>query len=200
MGNRMSALPVGEALAAFVTRYLDEFPELYEVFDPAWRSPCEVGNPIRREDGIEVVRWQPLRRRYADDFAGLENALEVPVHPDIKAYYGAYWSGGLEAEAPDGHVSLIFLWNQQDTDRLVENLIGHALAKRRAKSPFSVFFACTDPNSELFLSVENNTGQVLLERPGYKPVRTVANSLAAFLATLTPASPYLHPERTELIR
>ena len=184
-------------IGVFVTRYLAEFPDLYEVFDRDWRSPCEVSDPFS-SDGIEVVQWRPLGRRYADDFAALESALETTIHPDIKAYYGAYWSGGLEADAPDGHVSLILLWNQDDAARLVENLIGHALAKRQSKSTFSVFFACTEADSELFLSVDNDSGRVLLERPGYKPLRTVADSLAEFLADLTPASPYLHPERTEL--
>ena len=105
----------------------------------------------------------------------------------------------MEAEAPDGHVSLIMLWNPDDADRLIENLIGHALAKRRAKSPFSVFFACTEPDSELFLTVENGTGHVLLEKPGYKPIREVAEDLSSFLSELTPASPYLHPERAHLV-
>ena len=40
-------------------------------------------------------------------------------------------------------------------------LIGHALAKRRARAPFSVFFACSEQDSELFLSVDNTTGEVL---------------------------------------
>jgi SecY interacting protein Syd len=187
---------VTEALDAFVARYLTRYPRLEDYFDPEWRSPCELGEPYRDADGEQRVAWQPVRRGgEPDDFAGLERALEMPIHPDIKAYYGRYWSGGLEAEAPDGHVSLLFLWNPEDGDRLVENLIGHALAQRRARSPFSVFFACTEPESELFLSVDNARGHVVLEAPGRKPLRTVAESLAEFLHTLSPAPPELHPER-----
>ena len=191
---------VADALAGFVARYLKAFPELYEVYDPHWRSPCETGDPETWADGTVAVPWQPVRRRYAEDFAGLENALETTIHADIKAYYGGYWSGGLEAQAEEGHVSLIFLWNQSDAQRLVENLIGHAMAKQRARVPFSVFFACTEADSELFLSVDNESGRVLLERPGYKPMREVAESLSGFLGTLKPASPYLHPERAALGR
>lgn len=191
---------VANVLKGFVARYTDEFPDLYEIHDPQWRSPCEVGEPHAWPDGTQVVRWRPVARRYAEDFAGLENALETTIHPDIKAYYGAFWSGGLEARASEGHVSLILLWNPADADRLVENLIGHAMAKQRARAPFSVFFACTEANSELFLSVENDSGRVLLERPGRKPLRTVAESLAAFLSELEPASPFLHPERVALER
>ena len=193
---------VSVALGRFVDRYVAVYPDLLEPFDPEWRSPCEIGEPFAGASGHRVIRWQPARRpafeQEGGDFVGLERALEMPIHPDIKAYYGCYWSGGLEATAPDGHVSLIQLWNRADADRLVENLIGHALAKRRARAPFTVFFACTEPESDLFLGVDNSSGAVMLERPGYKPLRRVAESLATFLAELTPAAPNLHPERRRL--
>ena len=184
------------ALDAFVVRTLEQFPRLEDVYDPHWRSPCEIDEPFLDAHGERRVAWRPKRRSPdADDFTGLERALEFPIHPSLKAYYGRYWSGGLEAEAPRGHVSLLLLWNAEDADRLVENLIGHALAKRRLRSPFTVFFACTEPDSDLFLSVDNETGQVLLEAPARKPLEVVADSLAAFLETLSPAPPEMHPER-----
>jgi len=186
---------VSTELDAFVERYLARYPRISDPFDAQWRSPCEIGEPIVAADDLQLISWRPVKRAFADDFAGLERALEAPIHPDIKAYYGAFWSGGLEATAADGHVSLILLWNPSDAERLVENLIGHALAKRRARSPFTVFFACTEPASELFLSVDNTSGAVVLEAPGAKPLRTVAPSLAAFLGGLEPAAPGMHPER-----
>jgi SecY interacting protein Syd len=185
------------ALGAFIERYVEQFPTLIDAFDAEWRSPCEIGEPFER-DGEARIAWRPLRRAFADDFAGLERALEQPIHPDIKAYYGAFWSGGLEASAPDGHVSLILLWNPADAERLVENLLGHALAKRRARAGFTVFFACTEPESDLFLSVDNSTGAVVVEAPGSKPLRIVAPSLAVFLRGLVPAAPGSHPERRVL--
>jgi SecY interacting protein Syd len=185
-----SPAAVASALDTFVARYLEHFPRLQHGFDPQWRSPCETDEPYLDAAGERRVAWRPVPRAAgADDFAGLERALELPIHPTVKAYYGRYWSGGLEAEATDGHVSLLLLWNDADADRLVENLVGHSLAKRRTRSPFTVFFACTEPDSELFLSVDNDSGQVLLEEPGRKPLRTVAGSLAGFLASLTPAAP-----------
>ncbi|MFW6092603.1 MAG: SecY-interacting protein Syd [Pseudomonadota bacterium] len=184
------------ALDAFVAEYLERYPRLEDHFDPQWRSPCEIGEPFEACDGERRIAWQPLRRPAGQsDFAGLERALEVPIHPDVKAYYERYWSGGLEASAADGHVSLLLLWNAEDAERLVENLIGHALAQRRAKAPFSIFFACTEADSELFLTVENESGRVQLEAPGRKPLRVVASSLGEFLEGLTPEPPELHPER-----
>jgi SecY interacting protein Syd len=191
---------VQSALTAFVENCLARYGTFYDPFDRDWRSPCEVGEPESARDGTLVIPWRPLRRGrvVADDFAPLERALELTIHPDIKSYYGAYWSGGLEAAAPEGHVSLILLWNPADADRLVENLIGHALAKRRARAAFTVFFACTEPSSELFLAVDNESGAVVLERPGDRPIRQVSPSLESFLATLEPAPPECHPERAAL--
>jgi SecY interacting protein Syd len=177
---------VAAALDRLIERYRRFFPVLEADYDPQWRSPCELADGAGAAHGR--VRWEPLRRPVEVDlFFGVERALELPIHPDIKSYYGRYWSGNLETRAPDGHVSLLQLWNEEDADRLVENLIGHALAKRRSRSPFTVFFACTEPDSELFLSIDNDSGQVLLEAPGRKPLRVVASRLAGFLDTLMPA-------------
>jgi SecY interacting protein Syd len=201
MTDSTSDHPLDAALDNFVARYQATFTVLNEPFDPEWRSPCELGEPFAGDDGATLVRWRPLRRPRSEssaapgDFAALERALEFEIHPDVKRYFARYWSGGLEATASAGHVSLILLWNPADADRLVENLIGHALAKRRARAGFSVFFACTEADSELFLSVDNDSGAVMLEKPGYRPIRTVADSLASFIATLEPASPALHPKR-----
>jgi SecY interacting protein Syd len=184
---------VAIALSAFVDRYVARYPALVSPFERDWRSPCECGEPRMSADGVELITWRPVARAFADDFAGLERALELPIHLDVKAYYGAFWSGGLEATATEGHVSLILPWNPADVDRLVENLIGHALAKRRARAPFTVFFACTEPDSELFLSVDNASGEVVLEAPGAKPLRTVAPSLTVFLRGLVPAGPGMFP-------
>lgn len=192
-------------LDAFIRNYQHRYPLLEDVYDPEWPSPCEIGLPYTRPGdapGIQRIRWAPLARdpeSTARDFEPLERALRITVHPDIKEYFGAFWSGGLEAEAPEGHVSLILLWNDRDRERLIENLLGHAIAKQRARSGFSVFFACTEVDSELFLSIDNETGMVLLEKPGHKPVRQVADSLADFIVQLVPAPPEVHPDRKMLV-
>ena len=56
----------------------------------------------------------------------------------------------------------------------------------------TVFFACTEQDSELFLSVDNETGAVVLEKPGYKPIRQVADDLESFIRTLVPRPPVVH--------
>lgn len=179
--------PTKDALTRFVDRHRAVNPVLLEPFDPQWTSPCELGDAFAGLDGEPTIRWAPQPRFHADaDFLGLEQALETTIHPDLKTYYGSYWSGNLEAQVDDGHVSLLQLWNSDDVLRLVENQIGHTLNQKRAKGPLSFFFACTEPESDLILTLENATGAVLLERPGHKPLRTVAANLAEFLDSLAP--------------
>ena len=178
------------ALARLHERFDARNIRLRTEYDARWQSPCERGQP-QMQDGQQFIHWQPVARwnragALPEDFVGLEHALEVPVHPDFKAYFSSYWSGTLETSASDGHVSLLQLWNPADLDRLIENLIGHVLEQRRARAPLSLFFACTEADSDLILSLDNSNGAVLLERPGRKPLRKVNDSLAAFIDTLEP--------------
>jgi SecY interacting protein Syd len=114
------------------------------------------------------------------DFSGVERALETEINPNIKSFYGSFWCEVLDAEAEEGAFTLIQVWNPDDFDRLCENILGHAFAKQRINAPLTIFFACTDED-DLILSVENDTGKVVLEHPGQLPIREVASSLAEFL-------------------
>lgn len=173
---------VKESLTALFESALKDSGEdcFSRLFDPEWRSDCEF-----RQEG-ERTYWQPTLQETSVDFSGLANAVGQPIHPDISAYYGSYWAGPLEATSHEGHVSLIQLWNQEDFDRLIANLIGHLMAKQRLKKPFTVFIANTDPDTELFLSIDNESGKVLLEEPGKPVVRVVDKDIATFLNRLSP--------------
>lgn len=152
------------------------------LFDPEWRSACEI-----YQEG-ENTYWQPVLQETSVDFSGLANAVGQPIHPDICAYYGSYWAGALETTSQEGRVNLIQLWNQEDFDRLIANLIGHLMAKQRIKQPFTVFFANTEPDSELFLGIDNESGKIVLEEPGKPVVREVEQNIATFLDRLSPAA------------
>ena len=148
--------------------------------DLDWRSDCEV-----RVEG-DLSLWKPCPQHPAVNFAGLANAVDAQIHSDIVTYYSAFWSGSLAARSKEGFLSLIQLWNQDDFDRLIANLIGHYLHQKKQKRAFSVFFATTEPNSELFLSIDNQTGRILLEEPGRAPIKQVATDLTTFINRLAP--------------
>ena len=143
--------------------------------DEEWRSSCELEG---QAEGA-TVRWRPARQTSPVDFSHLENALECPIHADIKTYYGRYWAGGIEAQTVEGHVSLIQLWNYDDYERLVGNLIGHALAKRRAKEAFTVFFATTDPERKRKRNSDAIRGSISLV--GEASSRPVTTDLPSYL-------------------
>ena len=178
----MSNHLLSNAVDRFFAHYQISHKPLLCTPDPDWPSPCETEEYI---DG-QIV-WEPKARHpMTMDFADLEKALKFPLHPDLKLHYAKYWSGHLKALAPDGPLTLLYLWNHEDVGRLIENLIGHVVACRNNKTPFAGFFAATD-EGDYFLTVHNETGEVQLEQPGYKPLRTVADSLAEFYDLLVPA-------------
>lgn len=181
---------LADALDDFIDHYVKSVQPLLEPFDAEWRSPCEISEPEHR-DGKPVITWRPVRRDDIHVLVRLEAAFEVPLHPDLKTWWGRWFSGHLEALAPDGPLTLLQLWNAADGDRMVENQIGHVMAQRRAKAPLSFFFACTEDDSDLQLTVDNQTGQVLLEPPGRKPLRVLAPDLATFIDELVPRSAIL---------
>ena len=176
-----------EQLANFLRRHQARFPDHATEFDPEWPSPCELGQHFSDQDGQQWTRWQPIELpKPATVLDRLENALEFPLHPDLKTHYGSYYAANLQANSADGDLTLLYLWNQQDEDRLIENLIGHAIACRNNKTPFAGFFAVAEPDSDVFLTINNDTGAIQAERPGFKPFRTIADNLADFMQSLEP--------------
>ena len=172
---------------SFIARFLTHTPMPQTQFDPDWPSECEQGLHWRTESGAQEIKWLPkLRPPPYVDFDNLEAALEFSIHDDIKLHYGRYWSANIPAHAADGDLTLLYTWNPVDVDNLIENLIGHAVACRNNKTPFSVFFAVAEPDSDYFLTVNNTTGEVQLEEPGKKPLQTLASNLTSFMGSLKP--------------
>ena len=166
-------------LAAFVESHGGDLPR--QAFDPGWVSPCQVGAPA--EDG--TIAWQPQRREPPADWRGLEAALEVPLHPDLATFYGRWFCDNIPVRAEEGTATLIQVWSPRDQERLVENLLGHALQQRRRRLPLTLFVALTDEN-DFLLSVDNASGTVVLEEPGQPAAREVAPALGALLARMHP--------------
>jgi|TARA_B110000977_G_C11090460_1_gene496634 SecY interacting protein Syd len=171
-----------QALTEFIDATLSnaESGLLSSPFHADWRSPSEL------HQALDLTYWKPIRQQAAVSFEGLSHALELEIHPDIVAYYTSYWSGTLEADSAEGRVSLIQLWNLEDFDRLIANLVGHAMAKQKSREAFTVFIANTDPDTEIFLSIDNSSGAVLLEEPGKPPLRQVETDIHTFLRRLKP--------------
>jgi len=152
-----------------------------------WLSPALLPGYVVNEES----EWTPtpIETSDLDMFERLSDALETDIPQSIIDYYTRYWSLPVEATHSEGDLSLIFVWNPEDLERLRENLIGHALNKRRLRQTVSFFFATTEPYGDQILSVESDTGHVLLEKPGQKKFSVLAEDLETFLSQVT----RLHP-------
>lgn len=181
------SVTIDQALDRFITTYIEAYTQHHGQLpcteaDPEWPSDCYQGSA----DNSGMQHWSPvLQQQHHDLFERIGSALDSPVHPDVVNYYSRYWSDPLPARSPSGDLSLLFAWNEQDLERLRGNLIGHLLDCRRHKRPPALFFGCTEPE-EYVLSVDNQTGEILLEQPGSKRFDRIAPSLAEFLQSLRP--------------
>ncbi len=177
---------ITKALDNFVSQYLqlhrEEDTPLTVQYDSEWVSPCHQMN----SDEGEWVTWQPVKQVQAQDFKGFEEALEIELNPDLKAYFSHLWSDNLNATTAKGGLQLLLPWNQDDFLRLQQNLVGHILMKRRLDQAETVFFAVTD-EEDFIISVENKSGKVVLEQVGMEPKETLSDSLAEFLRQLQPS-------------
>lgn len=154
-----------------------------------WGSPCHEGEAFLSEEMQHCIYWKPVKRQSNTDLAGLEDALETEIHADIKTFFTLYWSEQMEVtflpkenEEENGYLTLMFVCNDEDMDRLIKNQIGHCLNKIRNKQNMTLFIACTD--SDYIISIDNNSGHVLLERPGYPIEKILAENLKAFIDQL----------------
>ncbi len=148
--------------------------------DPEQQSPAQYGDV---ED--DLVAWWPAVRTQPADFSGLQRALELELHPDLQAFYGYCFGGGLQLQHPRGPVELLMVWHDEDFIRLQHNMIAHILMKRRLKQRETIFIATTD-DDEFLISVLNTTGEVFLEKVGCEVTELLAPDLASFLGQLTP--------------
>ena len=182
------ALSICEQLDNFVSSYVENVSEdaLSTPFDKEWPSRCYN---IDSKQGLqgEIVPWQPVRQSQPLSFDNVGAALELTVNSDYCAYFTRYFSNNLIATAPQGECELLQVWNEEDFERLQQNLIGHLLMKQRLKQAPTLFFGLTD-EEDFILTVVNETGEVALEQVGMEPKEILAPSLAAFLSTLKPGS------------
>ncbi|OKY26306.1 SecY-interacting protein [Thalassotalea sp. PP2-459] len=174
-----------ELILNFGQQYLSEFKSKlghYPVIeaDEEWPSPCEL-TPFDEQ----LVTWQPIKIEDNLSFDNVEEALSITLHPSIKTYFTTQYSESIPANCQEGNLQLLFAWSKKDFERLQQNMIGHILMKKKLKQNITLFFALTDKD-DIILTVDNESGEVWVEKVGAKPHKKVADSLASFIASLSP--------------
>ncbi|MCE0493043.1 SecY-interacting protein [Vibrio salinus] len=177
-------LSVKDALDDFGKRYTVAFNQKNGC-DPVDRELTDWPSECVRERNQDVVLWQPVERDNVADFSNIEKAMEIDLHPDIHQFFGRFYSGDMTAAYEGEELTLIQVWNDDDFERLQENIIGHLVMQSRLKLPPTVFIAGIDSDIDV-ISVCNVSGEVILETLGTKKRRVLARSLVEFLMKLEP--------------
>lgn len=175
---------IKSALDQFILKYCsvaDEQGGLQTEYDSDWPSECIKYLP-EKED---LVTWKPIKQSQNNNFESMSNALELSIPQEFEVLFTRYWSEHLNAVSDQGKLTLLQVWNQDDFERLQQNLIGHVLMKRRLKQPETLFFAVTD-QEDFIISLEHQSGHIVVEQVGKKPHLKLADSLIEFLNMLTP--------------
>jgi len=112
---------VVQALRDFSQRFLQQsqqqngqLPISHDLFGLA--SPCVV------ETLADAVRWQPVSRAVWADFTAMEQAIELSLHEDSKAFYASQFSADMPALWRGRALTLLQVWSEEDFTRLQENL------------------------------------------------------------------------------
>lgn len=176
---------LSNALIAFSQRFVTEYKQKLGHFplvekDEEWPSPCEI-SPFDEE----FMQWQPVAPNVELAFGNIEQALELKLHADIKCYFTSLFSESIPATCEHGHLQLIFAWSEKDFERLQSNIIGHVMMKRKLKQEVTLFFAVTDDEDNI-ISLNNETGEVWVEKVGSQPHKKLAGSIEEFLAQISP--------------
>jgi len=165
----------------YVQAYQQQFNDMpLTEFDEQWPSPCFLDR-----HNEQLITWQPVKIDEKISFENIEQALEIKLHPDISCYFTSIFSENIAATCQEGELNLLFAWSKDDFARLQENIIGHLLMKQKLKQKLTVFFATTDDDN-FILSIDNNNGEVWVERVGCEPHKKIANSVEEFITSLSP--------------
>lgn len=175
---------VSDALSDFSSRYLQAWCEAERGF-PESEDLVGLVSPCVVSDNGNVVSWRPILRQPMGTLDGVEKGMELALHEDITAYYCSQYSGDMTAKWNDLTLYLLQAFNDEDIERLQQNILGHLVTQRRLKLKPTVFIAALDSESQV-VSICNLTGQVVLETLGKEQRQVLASDVVAFLQQITP--------------
>lgn len=181
------ATDLNKTLDQLIECYQQQVSPLVTEYVEDWQSPI-YGEVIDQDS----VHWRAVKQQPTLDFSALEEALEIEFHPSVKDFFGRWYAGDLSVvyhQAEEHHpVSLLQVQAAEDGERLLENITGHILMKRKLKQPETIFIGMAEEADDLLLTIDNDSGAVGLEWIGKQQHLQLTDGLAQFLQCCSPNS------------
>ena len=177
-------LSVEQALANFSQRYVEAWKLKHNSL-PINEELVGLASPCIDETRDLEVSWQPVNRDESIRLVNIEQGIELDLHDDFHAFYGAQFSADMMAKFGDINIELLQVWSDEDLERLQGNMLGHLVMQRRLKLVPTLFIAVTDDEMEV-ISICNQTGEIILDTVGTKKRTVLAATMVEFLEKLEP--------------
>lgn len=180
-------MAVGQALDALLMRYQAHYEAqqqpLWVAGNADWQAPIyqQLLDPTQ-----DLYQWQPVMQQQPLDFQPLAEALAQPLHASVAALFARWYAADLSVQWQQHDLTLLQIHGHEDGERLLANLAGHVLMKRRLRQPVTLFIGLAEASDDLLLSVDNDSGAVGLEFVGQPQHLILAADVAEFLHQLTP--------------
>lgn len=175
-----------KALLHFTQKYIDLWQEQYQTA-PYSENYSDLPSPCILTKDEHGVFWLPkIENKHS--FAIVEEVMNLNINPVANEFYCLQFSGDLSAKWQNKSISLIQIWSDEDFRNFEGNLLAHLEMQRKRNLRPTIFIGTTDDESEL-ISIDNQTGTIILEKLGEKTSTELASTLAIFLTKLIPFIP-----------
>lgn len=172
-------------LSAFTQRYCQHW---YQQYQTAPQNDQLIGfdSPCLLDSTSEKVFWQPQPFTLPKDLDAVSRGIDLVIQESVVAFYTTQFAADMKAKYGELSLTLLQVWNEDDFERVQQNLLGHLVMKRRLKHSPTLFIATTEDDAEI-ISIDNLTGNVVLEILGKQTHQVLSSTLGEFLDKLTPS-------------
>lgn len=174
---------ISEAIQAFTRRYCDSWQQ-HTGQPPVSTTLADSDSPCIQHRTEHGVCWLPQPFTLPPTLSAVERGVEIALQPAAVAWYTSQFAADMEVHWRGEEITLLQVWNEDDFQRLQENLIGHLVMKRRLKQSPTLFIAATPHDTEI-ISICNLSGEVIREALGTKKRQVLSANVSDFLTECT---------------